>query len=123
MAGITHFFDNEFAGSMHGLKKGGHTPLGREVVRRMEAKGMIVDVAHCSHACVADILTMARRPVVSSPGGVQATCKVNRNLTDAALRGVPAPGGLVGTGHWDPRVNRQRGGEGERVSVRLNLGW
>src|SRR3546814_3177081 len=55
MAGITHFFDNEFAGSMHGLKKGGLTPLGREVVRRMEAKGMIVDVAHCSHACVADL--------------------------------------------------------------------
>src|SRR3546814_1836727 len=62
MAGITHFFDNEFAGSMHGLKKGGLTPLGREVVRRMEAKGMIVDVAHCSHACVADILKMASRP-------------------------------------------------------------
>src|SRR3546814_16348135 len=66
MAGITHFFDNEFAGSMHGLKKGGLTPLGREVVRRMEAKGMIVDVAHCSHACDADILKMARRPVGSS---------------------------------------------------------
>jgi len=104
MAGITHFFDNEFAGSMHGLKKGGLTPLGREVVRRMEAKGMIVDVAHCSHACVADILKMARRPVVSSHGGVQATCKVNRNLTDAEIRGVAATGGLVGIGYWDAAV-------------------
>lgn len=104
MAGITHFFDNEFAGSMHGLKKGGLTPLGREVVRRMEAKGMIVDVAHCSHACVADILKMARRPVVSSHGGVQATCKVNRNLSDAEIRGVAATGGLIGIGYWDAAV-------------------
>ncbi|WP_374524739.1 dipeptidase [Sphingopyxis sp.] len=104
MAGITHFFDNEFAGSMHGLKKGGLTPLGREVVRRMEAKGMIVDVAHCSHACVADILKMARRPVVSSHGGVQATCKVNRNLTDDEIRGVAATGGVVGIGYWDAAV-------------------
>lgn len=104
MAGITHFFDNEFAGSMHGLKKGGLTPLGRDVVNRMEAMGMIVDVAHCSHACVADILKMARRPVVSSHGGVQATCQVNRNLTDAEIRGVAATGGLIGIGYWDAAV-------------------
>lgn len=104
MAGITHFFDNEFAGSMHGLKKGGLTPLGREVVRRMEAKGMIVDVAHCSHACVADILKMARRPIVSSHGGVQATCRVNRNLSDAEIRGVAATGGVIGIGYWDAAV-------------------
>ncbi|WP_428684480.1 dipeptidase [Sphingopyxis sp.] len=104
MAGITHFFDNEFAGSMHGLKKGGLTPLGREVVARMEAKGMIVDIAHCSHACVADIFKVARRPVVSSHGGVQATCKVNRNLTDDEIRGVAATGGVIGIGYWDAAV-------------------
>jgi len=104
MAGLTHFFDNDLAGSMHGLKKGGLTPLGRDVVTRMEAKGMIVDIAHCSSACVADILKMARRPVVSSHGGVQATCKVNRNLNDEQIRGLAATGGLVGIGYWDAAV-------------------
>ncbi|HZG33754.1 MAG TPA: dipeptidase [Sphingopyxis sp.] len=104
MAGLTHFFDNDLAGSMHGLKKGGLTPLGRQVVGAMEAKGMIVDIAHCSQACVADILKMARRPVVSSHGGVQATCKVNRNLSDEQIRGVAATGGLVGIGYWDAAV-------------------
>lgn len=104
MAGLTHFFDNDLAGSMHGLKKGGLTPLGRQVVETMEAKGMIVDIAHCSAACVADILKIARRPVVSSHGGVQATCKVNRNLSDEQIRGVAATGGLVGIGYWDAAV-------------------
>jgi membrane dipeptidase len=104
MAGLTHFFDNDLAGSMHGLKKGGLTPLGRQVVTAMEAKGMIVDIAHCSEACVADILKMARRPVVSSHGGVQATCKVNRNLSDDQIRGVAATGGLVGIGYWDAAI-------------------
>lgn len=104
MAGLTHFFDNDLAGSMHGLKKGGLTPLGRQVVTAMEAKGMIVDVAHCSKACVADILKMARRPVVSSHGGVQATCQVNRNLDDDQIRGVAATGGLIGIGYWDAAV-------------------
>ena len=104
MAGLTHFFDNELAGSMHGEKKGGLTPFGRQIVGLMENKGMIVDIAHCSHHCVADVLAMARRPVVSSHGGVQATCKVNRNLTDDEIRGVARTGGVVGIGYWDAAV-------------------
>jgi len=104
MAGLAHFFDNEVAGSMHGLKKGGLTPLGRQVVREMERRGMIVDIAHSSHAAVAEVLAMAKRPVVSSHGGVQATCQVNRNLTDAEIRGVARTGGLVGIGYWDAAI-------------------
>lgn len=104
MAGFAHFFDNDVAGSMHGLKKGGLTPLGRQVLRRMEALGMIVDVAHASHAAVADILAMATRPVVSSHGGVQATCNVNRNLTDDEVRGIARTGGVVGIGYWDAAI-------------------
>ncbi|PZO87106.1 MAG: peptidase M19 [Sphingomonas sanxanigenens] len=104
MAGLAHFFDNELAGSMHGVAKGGLTPLGRQAVRAMEAKGMIVDIAHSSHAAVADILAMAKKPVVSSHGGVQATCKVNRNLTDEEIRGVARTGGVVGIGYWDGAV-------------------
>lgn len=104
MAGLTHFFDNELAGSMHGKTKGGLTEMGREAVRRMEEMGMVVDIAHCSHQCVAEILAMARRPVVSSHGGVQATCKVNRNLTDDEIRGVAATGGVIGVGYWEGAI-------------------
>jgi microsomal dipeptidase-like Zn-dependent dipeptidase len=104
MAGLAHFFDNEVAGSMHGVRKGGLTPLGRQVVREMERRGMIVDIAHSSHAAVAEILAMAKRPVVSSHGGVQATCRVNRNLTDEEIRGVARTGGIVGIGYWDAAV-------------------
>ncbi len=104
MAGFAHFFDNEVAGSMHGMKKGGLTSLGRQVLADMEAKGMVVDIAHCSHQCVSEILSAAKRPVVSSHGGVQATCKVNRNLTDDEIRGVAKTGGVVGIGYWDAAI-------------------
>lgn len=104
MAGFTHFFDNELGGSMHGLKKGGLTPFGRDILRRMEARGMIVDIAHLSHAGVAEVLAMAKRPVVSSHGGVQATCKVNRNLTDDEVRGVAKTGGVIGIGYWEGAI-------------------
>jgi membrane dipeptidase len=104
MAGLTHFFDNELAGSMHGIKKGGLTPFGRQIIQDMEAKGMIVDIAHCSQACVTEILAMATRPVVSSHGGVQATCKVNRNLPDEHIKGVAKTGGVIGIGYWEGAV-------------------
>jgi microsomal dipeptidase-like Zn-dependent dipeptidase len=104
MAGLAHFFDNDIAGSMHGVKKGGLTPLGRAVVARMERLGMVVDVAHSSHQAIAEIIAMARRPIVSSHGGVQATCKVNRNLTDDEIRGIAKTGGVIGIGYWDAAI-------------------
>ena len=65
---------------------------------------MIIDIAHLSHTGVAELLAMARRPVVSSHGGVQATCKVNRNLTDEEIRGVARTGGVVGIGYWEGAI-------------------
>ena len=104
MAGLTHFFDNELAGSMHGEAKGGLTPLGRQAVRRMEALGMTVDLAHLSHKGVAEVLAMAKKPVVVSHGGAQKMCRVNRNLTDEEIRGVAETGGIIGVGLWDGAV-------------------
>lgn len=104
MAGFTHFFDNEVAGSMHGEDKGGLTDLGREVFAEMEERGIVVDIAHASHDAVAEMLDLATKPVVLSHGGVQATCDVNRNLTDEEVRGVAATGGVVGVGYWDAAV-------------------
>jgi microsomal dipeptidase-like Zn-dependent dipeptidase len=104
MAGLAHFFDNDVAGSMHGVKKGGLTPLGRAAVARMEKLGMVVDVAHSSHQTVAEVIALARRPIVSSHGGVQATCRVNRNLTDDEIRGIAKAGGVIGIGYWDAAI-------------------
>jgi microsomal dipeptidase-like Zn-dependent dipeptidase len=100
MAGLTHFFDNDIAGSMHGVNKGGLTPLGRQAVQRMETLGMIVDLAHASHATIADVLAMAKRPVISSHCGVLGTCKVNRNLSDDEIRGIAKTGGVIGIGYF-----------------------
>jgi Membrane dipeptidase (Peptidase family M19) len=71
---------------------------------------MIVDLAHASHATVADVLAMATRPVVFSHGGVQATCKVNRNPTDEEITGVAKTGGVIGIGKGQsaPLIRRTR---------------
>ena len=104
MMGLTHFFDNEVAASAHGVTHAGLTPLGRQVVARMEALGIIVDLAHSSAQTVQEVLAMATRPVVVSHTGVAATCPGPRNLTDDQLRAIAANGGLVGIGYWDGAV-------------------
>ncbi|MFD1813165.1 dipeptidase [Rhodococcus gannanensis] len=104
MAGFAHFFDNEAVGSMHGVEQGGLTELGRAAFAEMERRGVIVDIAHASHTAIAEMLALATKPVVASHGGVQATCNVNRNLTDDEIRGVAATGGVVGIGYWDAAV-------------------
>jgi microsomal dipeptidase-like Zn-dependent dipeptidase len=104
MMAPTHFFDNEVGGSAHGIEKGGLTPLGREVVKRMEQLGMLVDLAHGSPRTIADVLAMATRPVVVSHTGVKGTCDNRRNLSDPELRGVARTGGVVGIGYWDAAV-------------------
>jgi membrane dipeptidase len=104
MMGLTHFFDNDIAGSMHGEKKTGLTPLGRRLVPVMEDRGIIIDLAHSSHATFAEVMQVARRPVVISHGGVKGTCNTNRNLTDAELRLLARNGGIIGIGYWDAAV-------------------
>ena len=104
MMGLTHFFDNEVGGSAHGAEKNGLTEFGRQVVKRMEERRIVVDLAHASPRMIDDVLAMATRPVVVSHGGVKGTCDHIRNLSDDHVRRVAATGGVIGIGYWDAAV-------------------
>lgn len=101
VVGITHFFDNEFGGSVHGIAKHGLTPAGQEMIRRIEAKRMIVDLAHSSTAVIDEVLAMSTRPVIVSHSGVKGTCDNNRNLSDDQLLRIAKTGGVIGIGFWE----------------------
>lgn len=102
--GLAHFFDNEVAGSAHGAAQGGLTPLGHQVVQRMESLGVLVDLAHASPRTVDDVLALAKRPVVVTHTGVKGTCPGPRNLSDDQVRRIAATGGVIGIGYWDGAV-------------------
>ena len=104
IAGLTHFFDNEVGGSAHGIEKAGLTPFGRQVVAKLEAKHMLIDLAHASNPLMDDVLALAKRPVLVSHTGVAGTCPGPRNLTDTHLKRIAATGGVVGIGYWEGAV-------------------
>jgi membrane dipeptidase len=101
MIGLAHFFDNDFAGSAHGVRKYGLTEKGRALVAEMERRRILVDLAHASAATIDDVTAMATRPVVVSHTGVRGTCDNQRNLTDDQLKKIAATGGVIGIGYWD----------------------
>jgi len=104
MIGMAHFFDNEMAGSAHGVAKYGLTDKGRELAQRMEEKRVFIDLAHASPRVIDDVLRMATRPVIVSHTGVKGTCDNMRNLSDDQLKAIGRNGGIVGIGFWDTAV-------------------
>lgn len=100
MMSPTHFFDNEIGGSSSGAKKTGLTDAGRDLIKRMEAKGMIVDLAHASAQTIEDVLAVSTRPVLVSHTGVKATCDNNRNISDEQIKKIARIGGIIGIGYW-----------------------
>lgn len=104
MMAPTHFFDNEIAGSAHGLTRSGLTPLGKQLIPMMESLHMIVDVAHASPQTIDDVLAIATKPILVSHTGVKGTCNNNRNLSDEQIKAIAQKGGVIGIGYWDTAV-------------------
>lgn len=100
MMGLLHLHDNDLGGSATGLAKGGLTDFGRQVVRRLEERNLLIDLAHASEAVIDEVLAMTDRPVVVSHTGVRATCDTPRNLSDRHIQAIAAQGGVIGVGTW-----------------------
>jgi membrane dipeptidase len=88
---------NDWAGSsLDARRHGGLSAFGREVVARMNALGMLVDVSHASDNTFWDVVTASTRPIIASHSCCRALAAHPRNLTDDQLRAVARTGGVVG---------------------------
>ncbi|SDE15747.1 Zn-dependent dipeptidase, dipeptidase homolog [Paracoccus isoporae] len=100
MMGLTHFFDNELGGSLHGQSGEGLSDFGREVVAEMVARNMVIDLAHASPAMVRDVLAMDGTVPIVSHTGIRSHCETPRNVPDELLQEITAKGGVIGIGFW-----------------------
>ena len=93
---LAHNADNEICDSCAGQRRwGGLSPFGREVVREMNALGMLVDIAHCSDDTVRDCLELSKAPIVSTHSCCKALASHRRNLSDELLKAIADKGGVV----------------------------
>ena len=79
---------------------GGLTSFGREVMRAMEDRRMVVDVSHLNDESFWDVARAARRPFAASHSNARAVCGHPRNLTDDQFRAIVDAGGVVGINYF-----------------------
>ena len=82
----------------------GLTAFGHQVVERVNARRIMVDLSHSGERTCLDAIAASRRPISINHTGCRALCDLPRNKTDAELRGVADKGGFVGV-YFMPFLN------------------
>lgn len=73
----------------------GLTEKGRQIVARMNALGVMVDVSHTGDQTFYDVLKYSTRPVIASHSSAYALDPFRRNLKDDQLKALAAHNGVV----------------------------
>jgi membrane dipeptidase len=77
------------------LKHRGLTEFGRQVIKKMNELGMMVDISHVGEETFWDVMKVTRKPIIASHSSAWALCHHWRNLKDDQLKAIAANGGVV----------------------------
>lgn len=81
-------------------RHGGLTPLGRQVLARMQQLGIVIDVSHLSQRSFRDVLAATTGPLLATHSNAAGLTPQARNLTDEQLRALARRGGAVGVNFY-----------------------
>ncbi len=77
------------------LPRKGLTDFGKQVVKRMNELGMIVDVSHAGDQTFWDVMAVTTKPIMASHSSVYALTPHRRNLKDEQIKAIAKNGGVV----------------------------
>jgi membrane dipeptidase len=73
----------------------GLTDFGKQVVKKMNQLGMMVDVSHVGEKTFWDVIATTTKPILASHSSVYAICPVYRNLKDDQIKAIAKNGGVI----------------------------
>ncbi|MBI3328448.1 MAG: membrane dipeptidase, partial [Nitrospinae bacterium] len=94
--GIAYSEANALGSGLREVRDGGLTDLGRQVVRRMNKLGMLIDAAHCGDQTTLDIIEESEHPIAISHAGARSLWNTRRLKPDTVLETLAARGGVLG---------------------------
>lgn len=74
---------------------GGLSPLGKELVREMNRRGILVDVSQISAQALQQAAEISEAPIIASHSAIHALVPTARNITDADLMAIKDTGGVI----------------------------
>jgi len=82
-------------------KSSGLTEYGKEVVKKMNETGMLIDVSHLSEAAFWDVMEISSDPVIASHSNCYSLNPHYRNLTDEQIKAIAESNGYIGINFYD----------------------
>ncbi|PWU04736.1 MAG: membrane dipeptidase [Bacteroidetes bacterium] len=73
----------------------GLNDFGKQIVKRMNELGMLVDLSHVGEETFWDAIQLSTKPVLVSHSSVYNLCPVARNLKDDQIKAVGKNGGVI----------------------------
>lgn len=93
---LVHSRNNDICDSANDtLEHGGLSTFGRQVIQRMNQKGVMVDISHASDLAAMQAIECSIKPVIASHSCAKSICDNPRNLNDTLLRALAAKGGVM----------------------------
>jgi len=75
---------------------GGLTSFGRELVREMNERGIVIDLSHCGTATAMQTFELSSKPAVFTHAHANAMSPSVRAKSDDVLKAMAAQGGVIG---------------------------
>ena len=98
MVGPVHFKNNQFGDSStdpDGQQYGGLSPLGKELVKKANELGIILDGSHAHDDLLEDMIELSKTPVILSHSGTKTIYDHPRNVDDSLLEKLVKSGGVI----------------------------
>ena len=75
--------------------KKGLTDFGKQVVKRMNELGMMIDVSHLGDQSFWDVIKLTAKPIIASHSSVYSLVPHRRNLKDDQIKAIAKNGGVI----------------------------
>jgi membrane dipeptidase len=95
MAGLTYARGGQIGDGQNEASNRGLSEFGREVVRRMNAVGMLIDLSHAGQRTALEAIQVSEAPTVFSHNAAHQLRPTSRARKDEELQACVARGGMV----------------------------